>query len=128
VYHAWYFLDGAYAVSIKKLPAAFYASRRGNEPVREWLKGLDNDVRKIIGQDISDAEYGWPVGMPLCRSLGHGLFEVRSNISGGRIARLIFAPTRSHMILLHGFIKKTQKTPKRDLDLALKRKKEIENG
>ena len=62
----------------KKLPAAFYATLGGNEPVREWLKGLDEADRRTIGVDIATAEYGWPVGMPLCRSLGKGLFEVRS--------------------------------------------------
>ena len=109
----------------KKLPAAFYATPGGNEPVREWLKGLDDADRRTVGVDIATAEYGWPVGMPLCRSLGKGLFEVRSNISDGRIARVIFAVVDRRMVLLHGFVKKAQKTPKPDLDLAAKRLKEI---
>ena len=110
---------------MKKLPAAFYSTAAGNEPVREWLRGLVEGDRHTIGQDIATAEFGWPVGMPLCRSLGKGLFEIRSNLSDGRIARVIFAVVDEHMVLLHGFIKKTQKTPKPDLDLAEKRLKEI---
>lgn len=112
-------------VEIKKLPAAFYCTAAGNEPVREWLKGLNEADRRIVGQDIATAEFGWPVGMPICRSLGRGLYEIRSDISHGRITRVIFCVAEEQMVLLHGFIKKTQKTPKTDLDLALKRKKEV---
>lgn len=110
---------------LKKLPAAFYATPGGNEPVREWLRSLDEEDRRAIGLDIATAEFGWPVGMPLCRSLGKGLWEIRSSISSGRIARVIFGVADEHMVLLHGFVKKTQKTPKSDLDLATKRLKEI---
>jgi phage-related protein len=92
--------------------------------VREWLKGLDQADRLIVGQDIATAEFGWPVGMPVSRSLGKGLWEIRSGISNGRITRVIFCVADDKMVLLHGFIKKTQKTPKADLDLALKRMKE----
>lgn len=113
-------------MSLKKLPAVFYATAVGNEPVREWLKEFDEEDRRVIGQDIATAEFGWPVGMPLSRSLGDGLFEIRSNISAGRIARVIFAVANERMVLLHGFVKKTQSTPKRELDLATKRLKEIE--
>ena len=110
---------------LKKLPAVFYATASGNEPVREWLKGLNGEDRRTLGQDIATAEFGWPVGMPLCRSLGKGLFEIRSDISGRRIARVIFAVADEQMVLLHGFVKKTQKTPKPDLDLAARRLKDI---
>lgn len=71
-------------------------------------------------------EFGWPIGMPLCRALGNGLWEVRSSLPHGRIARVIFCVHDRHAVLLHGFIKKTQKTPKADLDLALRRKREVE--
>jgi len=110
---------------LKKLPAAFYATVNGNEPVREWLLGLDEMDRRVIGQDIATAEYGWPIGMPLCRSLGNGLFEIRSNISSGRLARVVFAVIDKQMVLLHSFVKKSRKTPKPDLNLAEKRHKEI---
>lgn len=110
---------------LKKLPAAFFATERGNEPVREWLKDLDAGDRRIVGLDIATAEFGWPVGMPLCKSLGKGLFEIRSNISSARISRVIFAVLEQRMVLLHGFVKKTRKTPKPDLDLALRRLKEM---
>ena len=77
------------------------------------------------GQDIATVEYGWPVGMPACRSLGQGLWEVRSTLPGNRIARVIFCIAHGHMVLLHGFIKKTQKIPDEDLALARRRMKEI---
>jgi phage-related protein len=108
---------------LKRLPARFYQSDAGREPVREWLKALAPEDRKTIGEDIKDVEFAWPIGMPLVRPLGNGLWEVRSDLSGGRIARVIFTQEYGAMVLLHGFIKKTRKTPKRDLDLALKRKK-----
>jgi phage-related protein len=79
-----------------------------------------------LGRDIATAEYGWPTGMPLCRSLGGGLWEVRSSLTHGRIARVIFCASDGSMVLLHGFVKKTQKTPQPDLELARKRQKEIE--
>ena len=112
----------------KRIPAVFYQSNKGNEPVRKWLKSQAEADRKIIGSDLKDVEYGWPVGMPLCRSLGDGLWEVRSGISNGRISRVIFCIWRDRMALLHGFIKKTQKMPDSDKNLALKRKKEIEKN
>ena len=84
------------------------------------------DDRRIIGKDIQRVEFGWPIGMPFCRPLGQQLWEVRSGISDGRIARVIFSIQGSDMILLHGFIKKTQRTPNSEIALASKRKKEIE--
>jgi phage-related protein len=98
----------------------------GREPVRTWLKDLSLEDRKSIGDDIRTLEFGWPVGMPLCRSLGNGLWEVRSNLTGNRIARVIFCVHDQQAVLLHGFIKKTQRTPKADIDLALRRKQELE--
>ena len=110
----------------KRLPAAFYRSANGTEPVRDWLKALPPDDRRILGRDIAAAEFAWPIGMPLCRPLGGGLWEVRSSLTGGRIARVIFCVSEGHMVLLHGFVKKTQKTPGPDLDLARTRQKDVE--
>ena len=110
---------------MKRLPAVFYALPTGSEPVREWLRGLDRADRKIIGEDIKDVEFAWPIGMPLCRALGQGLWEVRSDLPQGRIARMLFCVQAGRMVLLHGFIKKTQKTPASALQLALRRKKDI---
>jgi phage-related protein len=109
----------------KKLPVVFYRSLNGIEPVRDWLKELSVEDRRIIGFDIATAEFGWPVGMPLCRSLGGGLWEIRSALIRGRISRVIFCVTEGRMVVLHGFLKKTQKTPLRELDLARKRQKEL---
>ena len=109
--------------ALKRLPARFYRSDSGREPVRQWLKSLQAQDRKIIGEDIKDVEFSWPIGMPLVRSLGRELWEVRSSLPHGRIARVLFCIERDYMVLLHGFLKKTQKTPKQEIDLALKRKK-----
>ncbi len=114
-------------VKRKKLDAVFYCSDTGNEPVREWLKELLKADKKVIGEDIKTVQYGWPLGMPLVDSLGHGLWEVRSKLSGGRIARVIFFMDNNTMVLVNGFIKKTQRTPQAELELAGKRKKQYES-
>jgi len=106
--------------SEKKIPAAFFATENGTEPVREWLKDLAKADRVRIGEDICDVEFSWPVGMPLCRPLGNGLYEVRTALKN-RIARVIFAIEEGRMVLLHGFIKKSQSTPISDIELARRR-------
>lgn len=108
---------------MKRLPARFYRSDGGREPVREWLKGLEPHDRKTIGEDIKDVEFSWALGMPLVGSLGRELWQVRSGLARGRIARVIFSIEQQQMVLLHGFIKKTRKTPQSDIDLALRRKR-----
>ena len=110
---------------MKRLPASFYQLPSGREPVRDWLKALPDEDRKIIGEDIKDVEFSWPIGMPLVRAIGKGLWEVRSDITQGRIARVLFCIHDERMVLLHGFVKKTQKTPDADLALATKRQREI---
>jgi phage-related protein len=110
----------------KIVPARFYQTETGNEPVRDWLKQLKALDRKRVGADIKTVEYGWQIGMPTCRPMGKGLYEVRSVLPSGKIARVLFCFYEEKMILLHGFIKKTQKTPAQDLDLALKRKRILE--
>jgi phage-related protein len=87
---------------------------------------LSKDDRRVIGKNVQRIEFGWPIGMPYCRPLGAELWEVRSNLAGHRIARVIFSIRGDEMVLLHGFIKKTQKTPASDLDIALRRKRETE--
>lgn len=112
-------------LGLKRIEAIFYRTAAGGEPVREWLKALQPiEDRKQIGVDIKTVEFGWPIGMPVCRPMGEGLYEVRSNLSGDKIARVLFyVDSRGRMVLLHGFIKKTQKTPQSDLDLARKNKR-----
>lgn len=110
---------------IKRLPAIFYVLPSGREPVRDWLLELSKADRAIIGEDIKDVEFSWPIGMPLCKGLSGGLWEVRSDLSSGRIARVLFCVMHGRMVLLHGFIKKAQKTPLADLDLARRRMKEV---
>jgi phage-related protein len=110
----------------KKIAGRFYTTSAGRRPVREWLLEIAKEDRRIIGKDIQRVEFGWPIGMPYCRPLGYGLWEVRSDLSGQRIARVIFCILRGEMVLLHGFLKKTRSIPASDLALARKRKQEIE--
>ena len=111
----------------KRLIVHFYRSKAGKEPVREWLKNLSVEDRQALGRDLRLVELGWPIGMPLCRPLGDGLWEARSSLSGNRIARVLFCATHGRMVLLNGFIKKTRKTPQDELDLARTRQKETES-
>ena len=111
--------------SEKKLVVHFYRSKAGAELVRDWLKGLPVDDRRILGRDLRLVELGWPIGMPLCRPLGGGLWELRSSLSGNRIARVMFCAAHGRMVLLHGFIKRTQKTPPAEMELARTRQKEV---
>ncbi|MCP5018425.1 MAG: type II toxin-antitoxin system RelE/ParE family toxin [Ketobacter sp.] len=104
------------------LSVRFFRTDTGREPVRQWLKSLDKDDRKTIGEDIKLVQFRWPLGMPLVRKLEPDLWEVRSHLKGKRIARTLFTVGGNEMALLHGFIKKSQKTPTKDLDLARKRK------
>ena len=113
----------------KRVPAIFYRTEAGGEPAREWLKGLSPEDRKRIGEDIKTVEFGWPIGMPVCRPLGDGVYEVRTRLAQNRIARVLFYIDRkSRMVLLHGFIKKTQKTPGEDLELARSNKSKHQLG
>ncbi|WP_232298787.1 type II toxin-antitoxin system RelE/ParE family toxin [Granulicella tundricola] len=111
--------------TMKRMDVVFFRTAAGGEPVREWLRNLEPvEDRKRIGMDIQTVEFGWPVGMPTCRALKDGLYEVRTNLTHGRIARVLFyIDSRERMVLLHGFIKKTQKTPDEDMDLARKNKR-----
>ncbi|MBS0233786.1 MAG: type II toxin-antitoxin system RelE/ParE family toxin [Proteobacteria bacterium] len=102
---------------VQKIPLSFFATESGNEPVREWLKSLDEPDRKAIGLDLMVAQYGWPIGMPLCRPMGRGLFEIRTSLDD-RIARVFVCHHDGELIALHGFIKKTARTPTADLKLA----------
>ena len=113
---------GAYA---KRIPVVFYRTAAGTEIVRDWLRSLDEQDRLTIGQDLMRVQYRWPVGMPLCRPLGDGLWEMRTSLSSGRTARVLFGVHDGVVLVLSRFIKKTQKTPKEELTLARKRMKEF---
>jgi phage-related protein len=102
------------------LVVVFYRTEADTEPVRQWLRNLNREDRRIIGRDVKTVQYGWPLGMPLVRKLEPGLWEVRSHIAQG-IARVIFTVGDGVMVLLHGFIKKSQKTPPEDLRTARQR-------
>src|SRR3954447_12509353 len=109
----------------RKLPVLFYRTRGGAELVRDWLRSLDDLDQNTIGLDLMRVQFRWPVGMPLCRAMGDGLWEMRTNLPSNRIARLFFCVTGGRILVLHGFIKKSQKTPDEELSQARRRKKEI---
>jgi len=117
------------AAGHKRVPASFYRTKAGNEPVRIWLKSLNAEDRRSIGEDIKAVEFGWPIGMPTCRPMGDGLHEVRTSLPGNRIARVFFYVDRAQrMILLHGILKKTMATPPNDLELARNNKRKHEKA
>lgn len=112
----------------KKIELVFYRSAMGNEPVRDWLLDLPVEHRQLIGQDLHRVQYRWPVGMPLVRPMGKGLFEVRTDLPDKTIARVMICFHGGEIYAVHGFIKKARAMPPAELKLALGRKKEIENG
>lgn len=110
----------------QKIPLVFYRTSAGGEPVREWLKGLDGGERQAIGKDLMRAQWRWPVGMPLCRPMGSGLWEIRTDLPTKRTARLLLCLYHKHLVVLHGFIKKARTIPEADLAVARRRQKELE--
>lgn len=108
-----------------EIPVVFYRTAGGTEPILDWLRSLPPEDRRVIGTDLATVQFGWPVGMPLCRPLGSGLWEVRSRLPSRRIARLLFFVHEGRIGVVHGFIKKTQKTPPEDIALARKRMQEM---
>ena len=115
------------AKSPKPISLAFWRSATGREPVREWLKELSREDKRTIGRDIAKVQFGWPIGLPLCRPLSGGLWEVRSSLTTRREVRVFFAFHDETLIVLHAIIKKTRKTPAEDLTLARQRLKEIQS-
>jgi phage-related protein len=104
------------------LRVRFFRTQSGREPVRDWLLEQDKEVRKLIGEDIKLVQLRWPLGMPLVRKLEAGLWEVRTNLAGNRISRVFFLVNDQEMVLLHSFIKKSEKTPLHEIELARNRK------
>lgn len=111
---------------VKKVQARFYVAVNGTMPVRDWILSLAVSDRQRIGRDIQKVEFGWPIGMPYCRPLGRGLWEVRSDLESNRIARVLFCFAGAAIVLLNGFIKKGRKTPDSEMNLALRRMKDLE--
>jgi phage-related protein len=110
----------------RKIAVVFYRTRGGTEVARDWLRSLDPSDRSAIGLVLMRVQFRWPVGMPLCRAMSDAPWEMRSNLPSNRIARVLFCIMRDRIVVLHGFIKKTQKTPDQELSLARKRKRELE--
>jgi phage-related protein len=109
--------------SPQRIPLIFFRTNTGTEPVRDWLKGLDEAERKAIGSDLQRAQWRWPIGMPLCRPLGDGLLEIRTDLPTKRTARIFLCLYQHHLLVLHGFIKKTRTTPDEEIAIAKQRQK-----
>lgn len=120
MYHNWY----AFGMKEPILDVYFYSTNLLHEPVREWLQQLMPFDKRRIGEDIKTVQFGWPLGMPLVRHIEGDIWEVRSKLNGG-VARVLFILEGKNMVLIHGFIKKQQKTPKPDLDLARARVRQL---
>ena len=120
MYHYWY----AIWMKTPILEVYFFKTEANNEPVRQWLKLLTAKDKKLIGEDIKTIQFGWPLGMPLVKHIDGGIWEVRSKLSGG-IARVLFVLEGNSMVLVHAFMKKQQKTPKPDIDIAKHRAKQL---
>jgi phage-related protein len=110
----------------RKIDLVFFRNDAGGEPVRDWLRSLEEAERRAIGTDLLRAQWRWPIGMPLCRPMGKGLWEVRTDLPSNRTARVLICFCHDRLVALHGFIKKTRATPEGDLTLARKRQKELE--
>ena len=108
-----------------RIPVRFYRTAAGREPVLEWLRNLDKEDRRVIGLDLMRVQFGWPIGMPLVRSLKDGIWEVRSRLPSRRIARLMLCFHENKIVALHGFVKKTQRTPLEDIHVARQRMREV---
>ena len=109
----------------KPIPLRFWRSSQEREPVREWLSALSSDDKRVVGRDLAIVQFGWPIGLPVCRPMGGGLWEVRSSLPSKREARLLFCFYEGEIFALHAFIKTTQKTAYDDLHLATKRMKDV---
>jgi len=107
------------------LAVVFFRTESGNEPVRQWLKRLPREERHSIGEDLLTVQHAWPMGKPLVDHLGGGIWELRSRLPN-RIARALFIVTGGEIVILHAFIKKTRKTPPKELDVAHRRKRQYE--
>jgi phage-related protein len=112
---------------LEPIALVFWRSSSGREPVRGWLNELPREDKRSIGRDIAKVQYSWPIGLPLCRPLSAGLWEVRSSLASRREARMFFGFHDGVLVALHAIIKKTQKTPAEDLAQARQRLKELQS-
>ncbi|MGN7611846.1 type II toxin-antitoxin system RelE/ParE family toxin [Magnetococcales bacterium HHB-1] len=113
--------------TLKKKSVVFFCSDSGAEPVRDWLRSLPQSDKKAIGQALQLLEYRWPLGLPMVRKMAPGLWELRVTLAQ-RIVRVFFSVAQDHLVLLHGFIKKSQKTPQTDLQVVRRRQKQLGDG
>ncbi len=109
----------------KEYRVLFYKSSNGGETVLDWIRSFDADDKKAIGEDLRVVQFGFPLGLPLCRSLGEGLWEIRTKLPSRHTVRLFFFQQGDALVVVHGIVKKTQKTPASELALARRRKREM---
>ena len=109
----------------RKIPLVFFRTAAGADPVREWLRSLPVPERHAIGADLLRAQWQWPAGMPLCRPMRNGLWEVRTDLAAKRSARVLICVCERRLVALHGFIKKSRATPHADLAIARSRQGEL---
>jgi phage-related protein len=112
--------------NLQPIPIVFWKTSLGKEPVRDFLRDLPFEDKKVVGRDVSRLQFGWPIGMPLVRKLQGTIWELRSSLPSKRELRILFIAGESRLVLLHIFIKKSQNTPPAELHLALQRAKELE--
>ena len=115
------------ASKLVPFPLLFWRSSTGKEPVREFLQEQTKPDRVRLGSDLRKLQFGWPIGMPLVRSLGGDLWELRSSTPSKREVRIIFASGDDVLVLLHAFVKKSQKTPPSEMAVARQRLKELQS-
>ena len=111
-------------MALPTLAVRFFLSSQGNEPVRDWLRSLSEVDRKLVGEEIRTVQLSWPIGVPVVRKLDAELWEIRVRVKDG-IARVLFTIEAKEAILLHGFIKKSQKIPADELHTVQARLKQL---
>jgi phage-related protein len=113
--------------TLRPIPLVFWRSASGREPAREWLSTLPREDRRTIGRDIAKVQFGWPVGLPLCRPLSAGLWEIRSSLPSKREARVFFGFHEEALIAVHAVVKKARKASPEDIALARIRLNEVQS-
>lgn len=107
----------------------YYYNRNNKSPLKEWLDEIGNEPKAEIFRIFEMlSKYGIELGLPFVRHIENKIYEVRAKDKSGIYRVLYFAHTDKVFVMLHGFQKKTQATPRKEIEIAIKRMKEIQNG